>query len=280
GGDRDYDDVVISVDIGQYNINMLSQTVTQPTVTLSDADSSHLASVIITTKGFDPSDSLNLPTDSRFDVTTEQHGADFIFTITAKSGAEPVADFESFLNHTFFSTSDTVEGDRMISYQAIDTDANVSNIETIAISVTVTHEDIVAQQSDFGAGDDTLHLNAQVLGQAFDLGVGHDTAHLDQHGMAFGSAEAQHLRNVEVIDARAASHNDITLSFDDVIDMTDDTHHLTILGHAGDALNLTGDGVHNWSVVDQGADFTTYAYSDGINQAMVEVSNQMAQTIV
>ena len=71
-----------------------------------------------------------------------------------------------------------------------------------------------------------------------------------------------------------------SISIDDVLDLTDGDHRLTILGEAGDTLTLTGDGGHSWTVTDQGADFTTYSYNDGIHQAVVEVSNQMAQTIV
>jgi hypothetical protein len=62
--------------------------------------------------------------------------------------------------------------------------------------------------------------------------------------------------------------------------MTDGDHHLTILGQKGDSLTLTGDGTHSWTPTDQGADFTTYTYNDGVHQAVVEVSNQMAQVVV
>lgn len=284
GGDRDYDDVVLSVDIGQYNINKLSQNVTQPVVSFSDADSSHLSAVVITTHGFDATDSLNLPSDARFDVQTQQNGNDVTVTITAKSGAEPIGDFEDFVNHAFFSTSGTVEGDREITYQATDTDGNVSNIESVNVSVSVSEEQIVVTPGDGNTidpgTDDVLHLNVQAMGKHYDLGAGYDTVQLGKGNMDFGSDEAQYLKNIEEIDAKGAGHNNITLSFEDVIDMTDETNHLTIVGQKGDNLNLTGDGTHNWSVVDQGADFTTYAYNDGVNQAMVEVSNQMAQTVV
>jgi len=284
GGDRDYDDVVISVDIGQYNINKLSQSVTQPTVQLSDADSSHLASLIITTHGFDASDSLNLPVNALFDVTKQTIGSDVVVTVTAKSGAETIAVFEDFANQVYFSTSGTVEGERQISYQAMDTDGNVSNIDTVSVGVNVGYDisdSELGSLAKLGSGDDVLHLTTQSLAKPIDLGDGHDTVRLEKTGMTFGSAEAQTIKNAEVLDAKGAGNNKVSLSFEDVIDMTDGANHLTILGQQGDSLNLTGDGAgHHWSVVDKGAEFTTYAYDDGINQAMVEVSNQMAQTVI
>ncbi|MBK8157645.1 MAG: DUF4114 domain-containing protein [Rhodospirillaceae bacterium] len=282
GGDRDYQDVVISVDIGQYNVNKLTQTATQPTVDLSDVDSTHLASVIITTAGFHAGDTLNLPANALFDVQASQNGNDTVFTVTAKSGAESVDTFEDFLNHTYFSTANTDEGDRTITYQAVDTDNTLSNVADVAVHVSATFEISVSElngMDHFGSGDDTLHLNKGLSG-AFDMGAGEDTVHLAQTGMSFDHSHAQKLDNVEVLDALGAGNNKVSISIDDVLDLTDGYHHLTILGEAGDALTLTGDGGHSWTVTEQGADFTTYSYDDGIHQAIVEVSNQMAQIVV
>ncbi|WP_303983566.1 DUF4114 domain-containing protein [Dongia mobilis] len=282
GGDRDYQDVVISVEIGQYNVNKLTQTATQPSVDLSDVDSTHLASVVITTAGFHAGDMLNLPANALFDVQTSHNGNDMVFTVTAKNGAESVETFEDFLNHTYFSTANTDEGDRTISYQAIDSDGMSSNVADVAVHVSATFEISVSELNGidhFGSSDDTLHLN-QGLSGAFDMGAGEDTVHLARTGMSFGHGDAQKLDNVEVLDAQGAGNNKVSISIDDVLDLTDGDHRLTILGEAGDTLTLTGDGGHSWTVTDQGADFTTYSYNDGIHQAVVEVSNQMAQTIV
>ena len=241
-----------------------------------------IASVVITTAGFHAGDMLNLPANALFDVQTSHNGNDMVFTVTAKNGAESVETFEDFLNHTYFSTANTDEGDRTISYQAIDSDGMSSNVADVAVHVSATFEISVSELNGidhFGSSDDTLHLN-QGLSGAFDMGAGEDTVHLARTGMSFGHGDAQKLDNVEVLDAQGAGNNKVSISIDDVLDLTDGDHRLTILGEAGDTLTLTGDGGHSWTVTDQGADFTTYSYNDGIHQAVVEVSNQMAQTIV
>lgn len=282
GGDRDYDDVVINVDIGQYNINKLSQTVTQPVVDFADVDSADLAKVVVTTHGFDATDSLNLPTDNRFDVQVGHNGADVTLTITAKAGAEPVDVFENFVNHIYFATSGTVEGSREISYQVTDAAGTISNVETIHVDVSVnTSQGLVTGNPSAGGGtDDVLHLNVQAMGKFYDLGAGTDTVKLGKGNMDFGHQEAQYLKNIEVIDAKGAGHNNISLSAADVLDMTDGDNHLTILGQKGDSVSLTGAGGTHWTVTDHGTDFTTYSYNDGVHQAVVEVSNQMVQTVV
>jgi hypothetical protein len=282
GGDKDYDDVIIKVDIGSYNINKLSQTTTQPTVDLGDVDNTHLMSAIVTTQGFVAGDVLNLPSSSLFDVKADIQGHDVTYTVTAKGGVETLAAFEDFLNNAFFSTATATEGHRTISYQVTDADGLASNVSVADVHVTSSYEISVSELNglaQLGSGDDTLHLN-QALGKAIDFGAGHDTVHLAQPNTGFGATEAKLLDNVEVIDAQGAGSNKVAISIADVLDMTDGDHHLTILGEKGDSLVLTGDGAHHWTIADQGADFTTYAYNDGVNQAMVEVSNQMAQTVV
>ncbi|WP_374381711.1 DUF4114 domain-containing protein [Dongia sp.] len=283
GGDRDYQDLVISVDMGSYNINKLTQTVTQPTVDFSDADSSNLSSAVITTYGFHAEDHLNVPHSDLFDVQIAHDGSDFSITITAKAGSETVGAFEDFVNHIYFSTTSTDLDYREISYEVTDTDGQHSNVSTVPIEFSLSGDGVGAGAStpaQPGSGDDVLHLNIQEIGQYHDMGAGTDTVQLGHGNMSFGHNDARMLDNVEVIDAKGAGHNDISLSAADVLDMTDGNHHLTILGKAGDSLTLSGDGGHNWTVTDHGADFTTYSYNDGVHQAVVEVSNQLAQTIV
>jgi hypothetical protein len=276
GGDRDFQDVVISVDIGSYNINKLTQTVTQPSVDLNDADSTVLASAVITTDGFKSGDSLNIPTNALFDVTTAHDGNDMTITIVAKAGSATIEDFEDFINHIYFSTSSTDSSDRQISYEVTDTDGQQSNVSTVAIEFSHVTDATAADAINAGT-DDVLHLNVREIGQYHDLGAGHDTVQLGHGNMSFGHNDARMLDNIEVIDAKGAGHNDIAVSIEDVLDMTDGDHHLTILGKQGDSLTLTGNG---WTATDHGADFTTYTFNDGVHQAVVEVSNQMAQSIV
>ncbi|MBI2253692.1 MAG: DUF4114 domain-containing protein [Proteobacteria bacterium] len=281
GGDHDYQDLVISVDMGSYNINKLTQTVTQPTVDLSDADSSHLSSAAITTYGFHAEDHLNVPHSDLFDVQLTHDGNDLTVTITAKAGTETIGSFEDFINHIYFSTTSTDLDYREISYEVTDADGQHSNVSTVPIEFSLSDGGAGASTpAQPGGSDDVLHLNIQEIGQYHDMGAGHDTVQLGHGNMSFGHNDAQMLDNIEVIDAKGAGHNDISLSAIDVLDMTDGDHHLTVLGKTGDSLTLTGEGGHNWTVTDQGADFTTYSYNDGVHQAIVEVSNQMQQTVV
>lgn len=282
GGDNDYDDVIIKVDIGDYNINKLSQTTTQPSVHISDIDSTHLSSAVITTSGFHAGDLLNIPSSSLFTVTAVAHGNDTTFTITPKAGAETVAVFEDFLNHAFFSTSTVEDGHRTITYQVTDAEGLTSHVSTADVHVTASFEISSTELNNIhqlGSGDDILYLKKD-FNTAVDMGDGMDTVHLQHGNMSFGSTEAKLLDNVEIVDARGAGNNKVSLSANDVLDLTDGDHHLTVLGQKGDSLTLTGDGTHHWTATDHGADFTTYTYNDGVHQAVVEVSNQMQQTIV
>lgn len=281
GGDKDYDDVIIKVDIGDYNVNKLSQVSTQPSVHLSDIDSTHLFNAVVTTSGFLAGDTLNIPSSSLFIVTSVAHGNDVTYTITPKAGFETVAAFEDFLNHAFFSTSNAEDGHRTITYQVTDAEGLTSNISAADVHVTSSYEISSTELNSLhhlGSGDDTLYLKKD-FNTALDMGEGTDTVHLQHGNMTFGSPEAKLLDNVEVVDATGAGNNKVAISAADVLDMTDGDHHLTILGQKGDSLTLTGDGVHTWTATDHGADFTTYTYNDGVHQAIVEVSNQMQQTV-
>jgi hypothetical protein len=187
---------------------------------------------------------------------------------------------EDFINHIYFSTTSTDLDYREISYEVTDTDGQHSNVSTVPIEFSLNDGAGSSTPAQSNSSDDVLHLNIQEIGQYHDMGAGHDTVQLGHGNMSFGHNDARMLDNIEVIDAKGAGHNDISLSAIDVLDMTDGNHHLTILGKTGDSLTLTGDGGHNWTVTDHGTDFTTYSYNDGVHQAIVEVSNQMQQTVV
>ena len=48
----------------------------------------------------------------------------------------------------------------------------------------------------------------------------------------------------------------------------------------GDTVTLSGDNSgHHWQVASQGAEFTTYVWSDPVHQAVVEISNQLTATL-
>ena len=118
-----------------------------------------------------------------------------------------------------------------------------------------------------------VHVNGS-FGQLY-MGDGHDTVHLAQQGASFGHNEAVKLHDVEAIDTTGYGANKVSLSIDDVLNMTDGDNHLTIVGESGDSVTLTANGNNHWTVVESNAQFTTYAYSDPSMQAVVEISKQL-----
>src|SRR5262245_66397191 len=106
------------------------------------------------------------------------------------------------------------------------------------------------------------------------MGDGYDTVHLAQQGRSFGHQDAVKLENVEAIDTTGYGANKVSLSIDDVLNMTDGDNRLTITGESGDSVTLTGSGNNHWTVVESTAQFTTYSYNDGAMQAVVAVINQ------
>jgi hypothetical protein len=108
------------------------------------------------------------------------------------------------------------------------------------------------------------------------MGDGHDTVHLARQDMAFGHNEAVQVHDAETLDATGYGANNVALSINDVLDITDADNRLTVVGDKGDTVTLSGDGSGNhWSVVSTDANFTTYAWSDPAHAAVVEISNQL-----
>jgi len=278
GGDKDFNDVVFSVDLGTYNVNKMTQSSLQPTVDFSDVDSNTLSQAVIHTSGFQAGDLLNVPSSGAFNVSVNQSGADYTITIVGKTGSETVDQYETFANSIYFSTTSKTEGERHIDYSVTDSGGLSSTVSTADIGVKNSYEISSSQlgsQTSLGAGDDLLHINTSSVGP-LDLGDGNDTVHLGQQGMSFGHSLAANLHNVEAIDATGYGANNVALSINDVLDITDADNHLTVVGEKGDTVTLSGDGSGNhWSIVSSDANFTTYAWSDPAHQAVVEISNQL-----
>ena len=278
GGDKDFNDVVFSVDLGTYNVNKMTQSSLQPTVDFSDVDSNTLSQAVIHTTGFQSGDALNVPPSANFNVTINQAGADFTITIVGKTGAETLDQYEDFANSIFFSTSSKTEGERHIDYTVTDSGGLTSTVSTADIGVANSYEisssQLASGANTLGAGNDLLHVNTSSLGST-NMGDGYDTVHLAKQGMSFGHNEAVKLENVEAIDTTGYGSNNVSLSINDVLNMTDGDNRLTIVGESGDSVTLTANGSNHWTVVESNAQFTTYAYSDPSMQAVVEISNQL-----
>ena len=92
--------------------------------------------------------------------------------------------------------------------------------------------------------------------------------------------EKSRLGNLEEINMTGYGTNKIALSINDVLDMTDGSNHLTVVGDKGDTITLSGDNSgHHWSVASSNSEFTTYVWSDPVHQAVVEISNQLSATL-
>ncbi|MEZ5831523.1 MAG: DUF4114 domain-containing protein [Dongiaceae bacterium] len=278
GGDKDFNDVVFSVDLGTYNVNTATQNIVLPTVDFSDVDSTTLSQAVIHTTGFLAGDALNVPSSTDFNVTVNQSGADYTITIVGKTGSETVDQYEDFANSISFSTTSKTEGERHIDYSVTDSGGLSSTVSTADVGVTNSYEISSSQlgsQSSLGSGDDLLHINTSSLG-ALDMGDGYDTVHLAKQDMSFGHSLAANLHNVEAIDATGYGANNVSLSINDVLDITDADNRLTVVGDIGDTVTLSGDGSGNhWTVASTDAEFTTYVWSDPAHQAVVEISNQL-----
>jgi len=279
GGDRDYNDVVFSVNLGTYSVDKTTQAIVQPSVDFSDVDSNSLSQAVIHTTGFQAGDSLSIPASGLFNVTVGHASNDYTITIVGKTGAETVDQYESFVNAIKFSTSSNAEGDRQIAYNIVDEGGLTSNLASAKIGVTTSYEisssEIQPSQHELGSGNDHFYLNGS-LKSTVDFGDGYDTLHLSRVDDGLSGSEKSRLDSVEAIDATGYGVNNVALSITDVLDMTDNSHHLTVIGDKGDVITLSGDkSGHHWSVADTGSEFTTYVWSDPVQQAVVEISNQL-----
>ena len=88
-------------------------------------------------------------------------------------------------------------------------------------------------QNTLGSGDDLLHINTSGISST-NMGDGYDTVHLAKQDMSFGHNEAVKLENVEAIDTTGYGNNNVSLSINDVLNMTDGDNRLTIVGDKGD----------------------------------------------
>jgi VCBS repeat-containing protein len=283
GGDRDYNDVVFSVNLGSYNVEKTTQNVTQPSVDFSDVDSHSLSQAVIHTTGFQSGDSLTIPGSALFNVTVNHASNDYTIIVVGKTGAETVDQDESFVNSIHFATTSTAEGTRQIAYNIVDEGGLASNVGTAKIGVSSGYEiassEIAASQHQLGSGNDHFYLNGSLKSNV-DFGDGYDTLHLARAGEGLTVSEMNRLDGIEAIDATGYGMNKVALSINDVLDMTDGGNHLTILGDKGDTVTLSGDNSgHHWSVASTGNDFTTYVWSDPLHQAVVEISNQLTATL-
>ncbi|HVJ31777.1 MAG TPA: Ig-like domain-containing protein [Terriglobia bacterium] len=254
----------------------------QPHVQITDIDSAHMSTATLDTHGFQHGDTLHIGTSPLFDVTVTQTGDDYHVSISAKSGSESTADFQNLLNSVSFDSTGSQDGMRVLDYAVTDDQHAVSNTAHGTINIQSSYEVWVSQlapnQKATGSGDDILHLDAKLTGK-FDMGAGDDTVHYEINNGTLNHQMASNLQNAEHIDTTGHGNNTVSLSINDVLNMTDGDHFLTIIGDKSDTVNLTGDNSsHQWQQAGSHDGFNVYTWSDPNHAAVVEISQIMHQT--
>ncbi|MDY0872375.1 T1SS-143 repeat domain-containing protein [Dongia rigui] len=134
-----------------------------------------------------------------------------------------------------------------------------------------------ADKFDGGAGNDIIKgVDADDLSLSGGLiDGGADTDLVQLSGLAtFNSSHASNIKNVEVLDFEGGSGTNITLSYNDVISMTDSDHVIAIRGEATDNFDTTG-----WTQIatgvagDGGRTYTAYQQDGVSGVATVYVEN-------
>jgi hypothetical protein len=135
---------------------------------------------------------------------------------------------------------------------------------------------------DFGDGDDNLAISANLNLQdtTIDAGSGFDTLILENENIDL-SGLSENIQNIEAIDLGDMAQN-VSLSVEDVLDLTDSDNVLRIDGNEEDTLSLdtTKDGSGEWKLGDfqvtdsqTGATYDVYTNED--NGVTIEVNTDI-----
>ncbi|MCC3859584.1 hypothetical protein [Pseudemcibacter aquimaris] len=133
---------------------------------------------------------------------------------------------------------------------------------------TVTATELVHLNT--GLGDDMIEITHDQFNQ-IDGSEGYDTIIINTDALdgiadiialnAFTERDA--LKNIEAIDITNDKHDEIALSINDVINMTDTDNSLVIEGNTGDTLNIAGEGwIASGTQNQNGNDYNLYQSGD------------------
>ena len=123
---------------------------------------------------------------------------------------------------------------------------------------------------DAGSGDDVIVYDED---DYVDGNEGNDTVLLSTNTlMDFNDLQVEHLNNIETIDMKTANGEILNLSPQDVINITDTTNTLTLLGDSADSVTLEG----NWTQSGQETvDDTTFDVYTGEDNAILRVEESV-----
>ena len=144
---------------------------------------------------------------------------------------------------------------------------DTAQLATLAAGVSGSNDSVSG-----GAGDDAIHLSDLTF-NSIDGGAGTDTVALDGSALAFNLTSIANtlITGVEVIDLTGTGNNSLTVTEQDVLDLSDTSNMLRVDGDAGDSLSFGGE---TWTTGATASGYT--AYTRGV--ATVQAKAALAVT--
>ncbi len=189
-----------------------------------------------------------------------------------KVGGEAISSSYDFDTDTY-----TIEGINVndinalsVTHESISTtitvDAKMVESNGSESSLVSDSFDISISKAVASAGDDTLLLQT---GISFDGLAGIDT--LIVNGQTLDSSL---ISNIEILDLNSGN-NSISLSLNDIMDLTDNNNELKIIGDSGDNISFTSSSWTQDNSTSNGDGTTTYEYSDGGNNLKLTIDDNI-----
>ena len=116
-----------------------------------------------------------------------------------------------------------------------------------------------ADRFDSGKGDDVIALSSPAFAK-IDGGAGLDTISLDGDGIVLDlkAIPQSAIKGIEQIDIGSSGNNTLTLSIADVLDLSNTSNQLLVMGDAGDTVHKGGGWTAGAVVTVAGQDYQTY----------------------
>ncbi len=164
GGDNDFNDLLISVDVGPATARTLDPSTVAPNIDLADVDSSELASATIEiSSGYQQGDELRLPdgvlNGSGITVAESSYNSDTGTYRLVLQGTAPVQTYENILSSLQFASAgngNAQPGTRTITFQVTDSDGNTSNVAAMNLGVVFPDAETPGLEISGDKGDNVL----------------------------------------------------------------------------------------------------------------------------